>query len=210
MKKTILTIAFTAAFSSFITVGVINQIGGLAVEQKTAVKEVDGKFKTLKGSGSGLGGELAQMDEAAVAKAASKATKKPSAKKDSTKSLDNGNVFEWVDTYTGVHYLIYSLQREVTVESIVYMSNDEVVIDVTNLDEMAQQRVMDSVEKFVVPVRVEVFQAKMLHVPLRIYSESTFRSSPGRIGSGSLVSPNSWYGFSSIQTTGRIGSYASS
>lgn len=111
MKKTILTIALTAAFSSFITVGVINQIGGLAVEQKTAVKEVDGKFKTLKGSGSGLGGELVQMDEAAVAKAASKATKKPSAKKDSTKSLDNGNVFEWVDTYTGVHYLIYSLQR---------------------------------------------------------------------------------------------------
>lgn len=111
MKKTILTIAFTAAFSSFITVGVINQIGGLAVEQKTAVKEVDGKFKTLKGSGSGLGMELVQMDEAAVAKAASKATKKPSAKKDSTKSLDNGNVFEWVDTYTGVHYLIYSLQR---------------------------------------------------------------------------------------------------
>lgn len=111
MKKTILTIALTAAFSSFITVGVINQIGGLAVKQKTAVKEVDGKFKTLKGSGSGLGGELVQMDEAAVAKAASKATKKPSAKKDSTKSLDNGNVFEWVDTYTGVHYLIYSLQR---------------------------------------------------------------------------------------------------
>ena len=111
MKKTILTIAFTAAFSSFITVGVINQIGGLAVEQKTAVKEVDGKFKTLKGSGSGLGMELVQMGEAAVAKAASKATKKPSAKKDSTKSLDNGNVFEWVDTYTGVHYLIYSLQR---------------------------------------------------------------------------------------------------
>lgn len=111
MKKTILTIAFTAAFSSFITVGVINQIGGLAVEQKTAVKEVDGKFKTLKGSGSGLGGELVQMDEAAVAKAASKATKKPSAKKDSTKSLDNGNVFEWVDNYTGIHYLIYSLQR---------------------------------------------------------------------------------------------------
>lgn len=111
MKKTILTIAFTAAFSSFITVGVINQIGGLAVEQKTAVKEIDGKFKTLKGSGSGLGGELVQMDEAAVAKAASKATKKPSAKKDSSKSLDNGNVFEWVDTYTGVHYLIYSLQR---------------------------------------------------------------------------------------------------
>lgn len=111
MKKTILTIAFTAAFSSFITVGVINQIGGLAVEQKTAVKEVDGKFKTLKGSGSGLGGELVQMDETAVAKAASKATKKPSAKKDSTKSLDNGNVFEWVDNYTGVHYLIYSLQR---------------------------------------------------------------------------------------------------
>ena len=111
MKKTILTIAFTVAFSSFITVGVINQIGGLAVEQKTAVKEVDGKFKTLKGSGSGLGGELVQMDEAAVAKAASKATKKPSAKKDSAKSLDNGNVFEWVDTYTGVHYLIYSLQR---------------------------------------------------------------------------------------------------
>lgn len=111
MKKTILTIAFTAAFSSFITVGVINQVGGLAVEQKTAVKEVDGKFKTLKGSGSGLGGELVQMDEAAVAKAASKATKKPSAKKDSTKSLDNGNVFEWVDNYTGIHYLIYSLQR---------------------------------------------------------------------------------------------------
>lgn len=111
MKKTILTIAFTAAFSSFITIGVVSKIGGLAVEQKTAVKEVDGKFKTLKGSGSGLGGELAQMDEAAVAKAASKATKKPSAKKDSTKSLDNGNVFEWVDTYTGVHYLIYSLQR---------------------------------------------------------------------------------------------------
>lgn len=111
MKKTILTIAFTAAFSSFITIGVVSKIGGLAVEQKTAVKEVDGKFKTLKGSGSGLGGELVQMDEAAVAKAASKATKKPSAKKDSTKSLDNGNVFEWVDTYTGVHYLIYSLQR---------------------------------------------------------------------------------------------------
>lgn len=107
MKKTILTIALTAAFSSFITVGVINQIGGLTVEQNTAVKEVDGKFKTLKGSTSWLGGELVQMDEAAVAKAA----KKPSSKKDSTKSLDNGNVFEWVDTYTGVHYLIYSLQR---------------------------------------------------------------------------------------------------
>ena len=37
-------------------------------------------------------------------------------------------------------------------------------------------------------------------------TDITFRSSPGRIGSGSLVSPNSWYGFSSIQTTGRIGS----
>lgn len=111
MKKTILTIALTAAFSSFITVGVVSKIAKPIIEQKTAVKEVDGKFKTLKGSGLGLGGELVQMDEAAVAKAASKATKKPSTKKDSTKSLDNGNVFEWVDTYTGVHYLIYSLQR---------------------------------------------------------------------------------------------------
>ena len=115
MKKTILTIALTAAFSSFITVGVINQIGGLTVEQNTAVKEVDGKFKTLKGSTSWLGGELVQMDEAAVAKAAkkpsSKVTKKPSSKGDSTKELDNGSVFEWVDNYTGIHYLVYSLQR---------------------------------------------------------------------------------------------------
>lgn len=111
MKKTILTIAFTAAFSSFITIGVVSKIDTPTVEQKTAVKEVDGKFKTLNGSTSRLGGELVQMNEAVVAKAASKATKKPSAKKDSTKSLDNGNVFEWVDNYTGIHYLIYSLQR---------------------------------------------------------------------------------------------------
>lgn len=59
-----------------------------------------------------------------------------------------------------INHLLCKL--EVTVESIGYAGNDEVVIDVTNLDERVQQRVMDSVEKFVVPVRVEVFQLKSL------------------------------------------------
>ncbi len=32
---------------------------------------------------------------------------------------------------------------------------------------------------------------------------------PGRIGSGFLTSPSCWFGFSSMQITGRKGSYAS-
>lgn len=49
--------------------------------------------------------------------------------------------------------------------------------------------------------------AKMLQVSFRIYSESIFWSSSGRMGSGSLDSHSSWYSFSSMQTTGMSGSY---
>ena len=47
----------------------------------------------------------------------------------------------------------------------------------------------------------------MLQVPLRTYSESTFLVSPGRMGRGSLACPSSWYGFSSMHTTGTAGAY---
>ena len=53
-------------------------------------------------------------------------------------------------------------------------------------------------------------KAKMLQVPSRTYSESTFRLLPGLMGSGSRTSPKSWYGFSSMHTTGISGLYGSS
>lgn len=40
----------------------------------------------------------------------------------------------------------------------------------------------------------------------RTYSESSLRSWPGQAGIGSRAWPGSWYGFSSIQTTGTAGS----
>ena len=46
-----------------------------------------------------------------------------------------------------------------------------------------------------------------LAVPSLLYSLSTFLVSPGLIGSGSLDSPSSWNGFSSMHQTGRLGSY---
>lgn len=46
--------------------------------------------------------------------------------------------------------------------------------------------------------------AKILQVPLRLYSASIFSTAPGRIGSDSRTSPRSCKGFSSRQTTGRL------
>ena len=42
--------------------------------------------------------------------------------------------------------------------------------------------------------------AKILHVPLRVYSQSPFLSLPERMGSGFRASPSIWYDFSFMHT----------
>ena len=50
----------------------------------------------------------------------------------------------------------------------------------------------------------------MLQVPFLVYSLSDLLGLPGSIGSGSLASPKSWNGFSSMHTTGALSSYGCS
>ena len=45
-------------------------------------------------------------------------------------------------------------------------------------------------------------EARRITKKLEIHYTSVFRSLPGIIGKGSLASPKSWYGFSSMHTTG--------
>ena len=47
---------------------------------------------------------------------------------------------------------------------------------------------------------------KIEQVPCRTYSESSRRSCPGLAGIASRACASSWWGFSSMQTTGRFGS----
>lgn len=114
MKKLVLAVLLSAAVSSGATACITSFVTtkGQTVATKEAVNtkkdieetEKETKEKDIKETEDSLtllNGKLTDLT-----KSAQKATTRKGAK--GLKGLDNTNVYDWVDGFTGVHYLIYS------------------------------------------------------------------------------------------------------